>query len=84
MSALTVAEPDWSDLDRGLLLALLAEQRETCNQCGHPMSVCRDPTTRGTWQVLTDICQPTRVAQAVAEDLQKDRRRGVVLMTKRS
>lgn len=80
----TVAEPEWSDVDRGLLLALLAEQRETCSSCGHPMSACRDPKTAGSWQVVEDVCQPTRVAQAAAENAAGSKRRGVVLMTRRT
>jgi hypothetical protein len=82
--ATTTTEPEYSDLDRGLLLALLAERRETCPSCGHQMSECRDPRTAGTWQVLDEICQPTRVSQAVAEDIQQSKRRGVVLMTRRT
>jgi len=71
---------EWSDVDRGLLLALLAERAAVCSLCGHPMSECRDPKTAGTWQVLQEVCQPSRVAQAVAEEAG----RGVVLTTKRT
>lgn len=74
---------EWSDADRGLVLALLAERAETCPSCGHPMSVCRDPATAGTWQVVEEICQPTRVARAVAEDVAKTGRRGVIVATRR-
>ena len=77
-------EPRWTEFDRGLLLALLAERRETCSQCGHPMSQCRDKSTAGTWQVLEDVCQPTRVAQAVAKDIARTGRNGVVLSTRRT
>jgi hypothetical protein len=82
--AVTVAEPRWTDTDRGLLLALLAERRETCSQCGHPMSQCRDKKTAGTWQVITDVCYPTQVAQARARDIAKEGRNGVVLSTRRT
>lgn len=65
------------------MLALLAERAEKCPQCGHPMSVCRDPRTAGTWRVIEEICQPSRVAQAVAENAAAAKRRGVVFKTAR-
>lgn len=80
-----MAEPEWSDVDRGLLLALLAERAEICSLCGHPMSVCRDPKTAGSWRVVEDVCQPSVVAQATAENLaEQKKRRGLVLMTHRT
>jgi hypothetical protein len=82
--SLSVAEPEWTDTDRGLVLALLAERRDTCPSCGHPMSQCRDRRTAGTWQVVQEVCQPTRVAQAVAEDVRDSKRRGVVLLTRQT
>jgi hypothetical protein len=81
--SLAVAEPEWTDADRGLVLALLAERAETCPSCGHLTSVCRDESTAGTWQVLEEVCQPSRVAQAVAEGVAEGKRRGVVLLTRR-
>jgi hypothetical protein len=71
-------------VDRGLLLALLAERADICSLCGHPMSQCRDRSTEGSWQVVEDICQPSRIAQAAAENLAEQKRRGVVLLTKRN
>jgi len=82
--SVTTAEPEWTETDRGLVLALLAEQRETCQSCGHPMALCRDPHTAGTWQVLEDVCQPSRVSQAVAEGVRESKRRGVMLMTRQT
>lgn len=79
-----VTDSEWSDLDRGLVLALLEERRETCPSCGHPMSVCRDAKTAGSWQVVQDVCQPSRVAQAVAEGLAESKARGVMLLTRRT
>lgn len=81
--SITTAEPEWTDADRGLVLALLAEKADTCPSCGHPMSVCRDPSTAGTWQVEEQICEPTRIAQAVAENNAEAKRRGVMLLTRR-
>lgn len=74
-----VTESEWTELDRDLLLALRAEQAETCSMCGHPLSVCRDPNRR--WTVKEDICQPSRVAQAMAENAREAGKRGVVLLT---
>ena len=84
--AVTTAEAEWTDLDRGLLLALLAEQRETCQLCGHQMSECRDPRTARTWQIKEEICQPSVILQATQDNMaeSKTKRRGVVLMTKRT
>ena len=67
-------------MDRGLVLALLAERADACPMCGHPMSQCRDPRTAGSWEVVPGTCEPSRVAQAVMED---NKRRGLVVMTRR-
>ena len=82
--SVTTAESRWTDTDRGLVLALLAERKETCSSCGHPMSVCRDPSTAGSWTVVEEICQPTRVAQVKAEEGVKSKKRGVVILTRRT
>lgn len=81
---MTVLEPEWLDEDRGLVLALLEERAQTCPSCGHPVSQCRDPATAGTWQVVEEICQPSRIAQAVAENAAESKRRGVVFSTRRT
>ena len=80
----SVAEPEWTDADRGLVLALLAERKDICPSCGHSMSVCRDPSTAGSWTVVQHVCQPSRIAQAVSEDVAKSKKRGVVLSTRRT
>jgi len=80
----SVTEPEWTDTDRGLVLALLAERKDICPSCGHPMSVCRDPSTAGSWTVVRDVCQPSRIAQAVSEDVAKSKKRGVVISTRRT
>jgi hypothetical protein len=64
------------------VLALLAEQADLCPACGHPKDLCRDPDTAGRWTVIQEICQPSRVAQAVSEDVAKDGRRGVQINTR--
>lgn len=82
----TTAEPEWSDLDRGLVLALLAEQRDICSSCGHPMSMCRDPNTAASWQVLEEVCWPSLASQVAIDNAHesKSKRRGVVVMTRRT
>lgn len=64
------------------MLALLEERAEICPGCGNRMSECRDPKTARTWEVITEICQPSRVAQAVAEDSQGIR--GLHIYTRRT
>jgi hypothetical protein len=82
--AVATAEAEWTDTDRGLVLALLAERADTCPSCGHPMSQCRDASTAGSWTVVQEVCQPGRIAQAVSEDLASSKRRGVMLATRRT
>lgn len=57
----------WTDEDRAWLIALLAEERQTCPGCGQPMDVCRDPSTARTWQVVHAVCQACLVLEADAE-----------------
>jgi YD repeat-containing protein len=78
--SVTVREPEWTDDDRAFLLALLEEERETCPICGHPLALCRDPRTERKWTVVTEICQPGRVAQATAENEQGTR--GLAIYTR--
>lgn len=74
----------WTDEDRLLVLALAQLEEDTCEICGHPKSECRDSATAGTWQVLTEVCQPGRIAKAVAEDASSKASRGVVYKTQRT
>lgn len=78
----TVADPEWTETDRALVLAWLAEQKATCSNCGHPVSVCRDPSTAGRWEVVESQCEPGRVLAAHAENVAEANRRGVLLGTK--
>lgn len=80
---MSTSDPDWTDLDRGLLQALLAERADICPMCGHPMSQCRDPRTAYSWELLEQTCNPSRVAQAAMENAHSEKRRGVVVMTRR-
>jgi hypothetical protein len=79
-----VTDPEWTDTDRGLVLALLEERASICSSCGHPMSECRDPKTAQTWQVLTEVCQPSVIAQVMQEQVQEAKKRGVIIMTRRT
>jgi hypothetical protein len=51
--------------------------------CGHPMSVCRDTKTAGTWQAVEEICQASRMAQVAAENAREAKTRGAVILTRR-
>jgi len=76
-SVITRRSP-WTDEDRGWLLALRAEEQETCSGCGQPLDVCRDPKTAGTWTPRVDVCQACVVVEAEAQNQQEGgRRRGV-------
>jgi hypothetical protein len=67
------------------VLALLAEERETCPGCGNPMDECRDRATAGTWQVDVETCQACLVAEAMSDNLNESgkRPRGVHIYTRR-
>jgi hypothetical protein len=65
--AVTVREPEWTDQDRGWVLALLAEQADTCGGCGQPVSECFDPKTMREWQAVERQCQACRVVEAQHE-----------------
>ncbi|GIG63605.1 hypothetical protein Lfu02_79770 [Longispora fulva] len=64
MRSTTTTDPDWLPEDRGLLLALLAEEADTCAGCGHPIDECRDPANAGRYEVVQQICQACRVTAA--------------------
>ena len=86
-TSVTVRESPWSEDDRALALALLAEERDTCPGCGQPLEVCRDPATAGTWTVHQEVCQSCVVAEATRDNMAEEasgRRRGVHLYTGRT
>jgi hypothetical protein len=68
------------------VLALLAEEAETCQGCGYPMSECRDPSTERQWRVETSVCHPGVIIEATQENLaeEKPRRRGLHVYAVRS
>ncbi len=82
--SVTVHEPQWTDDDRLLVLALLQIEEDTCEICGHPKSECRDESTAGSWDVLTEVCQPGRMQRAMAEGVSGKNARGLIYMTKRT
>lgn len=67
VSSTTIRDPDWSDLDRGWVLALIEEQADTCTGCGQPNELCRDPATRGQWGVAKTTCWSCLVVEADAD-----------------
>lgn len=69
----------WTDDDRELLLALVAEEAEECGGCGRPFAETTDPANRGTYEVSRRTCEACLVLQAeVDNDHEHGRRpRGV-------
>ena len=56
----------WTDEDRNLLIALLAEERDECRECGQPRDVSHDRKTQGTWRVHRVTCEACRILEAEA------------------
>lgn len=54
----------WTDEDRDLLLALIAEEHGECDQCRHPLEISTDRKTQRTWQVHRSTCEACRVLEA--------------------
>jgi hypothetical protein len=54
----------WTDEDRDLLLALLAEDAVACTGCGHPLDVTTDGANRGRWDVKRRTCEACLVLEA--------------------
>lgn len=81
MRAVTRREPEWTDEDRGLVLALLAERDETCPGCRQPMDECRDPKTAGSWSPVQQVCQACVVQEAASDNAGEGgkRQRGLYL-----
>lgn len=77
---MTRREPEWTDEDRGLVLAWLAERDETCPGCRQPLDECRDPKTAGTWTPVEETCQACLVQEAATDNANEGtRRRGLYL-----
>jgi len=76
----------WTDEDRDLLLALLAEEREECSGCGNPLEISTDPATQRTWEVHRITCEACRVLEAeVGNDAgAKSPKRGVRYAVRRT
>jgi hypothetical protein len=73
-----VRDAEWTDEDRGWVLALLAEEADTCPGCGQPNSVCRDPKTMYEWRAVQVQCQACRMIETQREsDADGPKRRGI-------
>lgn len=73
--SVTTADPLWTDEDRNLLLALLAEEREECSGCRQPLEISTDRRTQGTWQVKRITCEACRILEAeIGNDHEAKRR----------
>lgn len=84
--SVTAREPLWTDEDRGYLLALLEERADTCPGCGQPNSECRDQSSIGQWQVVSQKCWACVVLEADADGRaeSKHRERGLYVGTVRN
>jgi hypothetical protein len=78
----TVRESEWTEEDRALVLAFIANERGQCPGCGHPVEECRDRATGANWQVFTETCWASRWASKVAED--NAGQAGLYIYTKRT
>lgn len=83
---MTERDPEWTHDDRAVVLALLAERRDQCPGCGHPVSECWDPDTRNTWGVEQAVCQACVVAEATRDNMAEASKppRGVHIWTVRN
>lgn len=82
---MTESDPLWTDEDRDLLLALLAEEREECSGCGRPLAETTDPANRGGYEVHREACEACLVLEAEVEnDHEHSRPRGVKYMVLRT
>jgi hypothetical protein len=84
VSSTTVHAPDWSDEDRGWVLAFMADQDDICSGCGHYISECRDPNTMGQWSPREVTCEACRILQAAADNVAESHARGVYIGTYRN
>jgi hypothetical protein len=66
--AVTVRESEWTDEDRGWLLAYLEDKKSRCGGCGNYLDECRDPKTAGKWRVVHQQCEACRIGEADAEN----------------
>lgn len=60
----------WTPYDFKILEAYQILQDETCNQCGHPIWVCRSTSTDVDFHVRSVTCNATKALKR-AEDLRK-------------
>lgn len=47
VASVTTVEPEWDEVSRAHLLALLEYEAGLCGGCGHPLSVTTDPLMEG-------------------------------------
>lgn len=50
---------EWSRADKKLAMAWTILQKETCQQCGNPLWICRSSQREMQFKVNTDICYAT-------------------------
>lgn len=72
---MTVREAEWTDEDRGWVLAWLTERDEACAGCGQPLDECRDRANAGRYQVQIAKCWACTVAEAEEDNRSEGGRR---------
>lgn len=68
----SVTDPDWTDDDRDLALALLAYEAGLCHGCGHPLAETTDPNAEETYQGDLVRCHRCTAAEQVAEQYREN------------
>ena len=68
----SVTDPDWTDDDRDLALALLAYEASLCNGCGHPLAETTAPEAEETYQGDLVRCHRCTAAEQVAEQYREN------------
>lgn len=63
----SVTEPDWTDDDRDLALALLAYEASLCHGCGHPLAETTRPEAEEAYVAEAMRCHRCTAAEQEAE-----------------
>lgn len=63
----SVTDPDWTDEDRDLALALLAYEASLCTGCGHPLAETTDPAAEEAYVAEAMRCHRCTAAEQEAE-----------------
>src|SRR5882724_9448547 len=73
----TSQDPQWTDEDRNLLLALAAEEREECDGCRQPLTLSTDNARMYDWRVHRKVCRVCALLEVTASNDAENQERGV-------